>query len=123
MSATIRKQSGFTLIELVVVIVILGILAAVAVPKYVDLSGEAKNASAAGMAGALGSAMAINYAACKAIGGTSAGKCVAVTACDDLTSTLQANTTGFTVGGTFPSCTVSGNGVTVPATFTGIGAP
>lgn len=46
-----RKQAGFTLIELVIVVVILGFLAATAIPKFVDLTDQAKQASVEGMAG------------------------------------------------------------------------
>ncbi|MBK6639405.1 MAG: type II secretion system protein [Rhodocyclaceae bacterium] len=63
------KQAGFTLIELIVVIVILGILAATALPKFVDFSSDASKAAAEGVAGGLGAASAIQYAA-KAVGKT-----------------------------------------------------
>lgn len=57
-----KQQSGFTLIELVLVIVILGILAATALPRFSDLSTEARTATVNGLAGGVRSASALAHA-------------------------------------------------------------
>lgn len=83
-------QAGFTLIELVVVIVILGILAAVAIPQFTDLAGEARTAVVNGTCGAAQSAAVLLYASNKAASNsatiqsfitTGGGVSVSVSAC------------------------------------------
>ena len=66
-----RNEAGFTLIELVIVIVILGILASVAIPKYEDMREQARTATLKGQLGAIRSAVSIQYARNALNGGAS----------------------------------------------------
>lgn len=63
-----RTQTGFTLIELVIVIVILGLLAATALPKFADLTNEARDAACRGVGGGFKSGVAIVHAKWLAVG-------------------------------------------------------
>ncbi|NQZ82685.1 MAG: prepilin-type N-terminal cleavage/methylation domain-containing protein [Colwellia sp.] len=73
MSSPLKKQQGFTLIELVVVIVILGVLSATALPKFIDLGSDAKIATLNGLAGTLKSAAQMTRAKLLVEGGSLTG--------------------------------------------------
>lgn len=139
-------NKGFTLIELVMVIVILGILSAIAIPKFVDLRSDAQTASLAGIVGGLSAAASSNYAGCSVVNNVvTANKCAKVSKCSEVAALLTtpitiqssaaaantglyyiptANDTAITTNGTTATCTLSyggSNGV-IQNTFTAIGA-
>lgn len=131
----IKQQSGFTLIELIMVIVVLGALAVSAIPRYVDLQTEADQAAVDGVAGALAAGMAINYAAC--VAGDAACQLIAVIAtCDDTALTIAGGVanvpaTGYTINdanlaagaGNTTTCTVVHTASTLSAAFEAINPP
>jgi MSHA pilin protein MshA len=102
------------LIELVVVIVIIGILAATAIPKFQNLVDDAKNGVAQGVGGAAASASATNWAACKGL----LGSCVkGVNSCDKIKGLLTFPGT-FTITDTTDITSSIAFGVPVPCTVT-----
>lgn len=92
-----RQEQGFTLIELVIVLVILGILAAVAIPRFEDFSGQAKDAAKSGGVSSVASAIAIEIAKQKGlVSGASVALRLPGSACTAMGTTIALMIPGST---------------------------
>jgi len=109
------KQSGFTLVELIVVIIILAILGAVALPKFIDVTERAQISAVKGAAGGLGAGVALYHAQWVANGHTSATPDIDGFGGAGVTNTVDSNGNGWPIGTGYTAATGAGTPNTTAA--------
>ena len=112
-----NKQSGFTLIELVIVVVILGFLAVTAIPKFLDLTDQAKQANIEGMAGGFATAVSLVRAQWEAEGRPKDATSQNMVNYDGTDLILTTQATGIRPGYVVSSVAGQNNGATLGGDF------